>query len=104
LGKAIAWFHNHHSRLARFCEVEGAKLDNNEMARALKIVVRDRNNVLFHKTLHGAILGDVITSMIRTSSRAEVNVFDYFTVLQQNKDKVRANPENYLPWDYQENS
>jgi transposase len=104
LGKAIAYFHNHYASLTCFCEVEGAKLDNNEMERELKIVVRDRKNAMFHKTLHGATIGDVITSMIATAARAGVNVFEYFTVLQQNKEKVRANPENYLPWNYLENS
>ena len=59
---------------------------------------------MFHKTLCGAMIGDVITSMIATAAKAGVNVFEYFTVLQQNSDKVKAAPENYLPWNYLENS
>ena len=59
---------------------------------------------MFHKTLLGATIGDVITSMIASASEAAINVFDYFTVLQQDQDKVKANPENYLPWNYQKSS
>jgi hypothetical protein len=59
---------------------------------------------MFKKTLHGATIGDVITGMIATAARAGVNVFEYFTIVQQNKEKVRANPENYQPWNYQEHS
>jgi hypothetical protein len=29
-----------------------------------------------------------------------MNVFEYFTVLQHAQDKVKANPEQYLPWNY----
>jgi hypothetical protein len=38
---------------------------------------------MFHKTLLGATIGDVITSMIATGSEAGINVFEYFTVLQR---------------------
>ena len=103
LGKAITYFNKQYSSLTRFCEIEGAKLDNNEIESQLKIIVRDRKNAMFHKTLHGATIDDVITSMIATASRAGINVFDYFTALQQNKEKVRTDPESYLPWNYLEN-
>jgi transposase len=102
LGKAISYFLNHYDALARFCEIEGVMLDNNRIESMLKIVVRDRKNAMFHKTQHGATVGDVITSMIATASEAGVNVFDYFTSLQKNRVKVKANPENYLPWNYLE--
>ena len=78
-------------------------LDNNQIEAILKIIVRNRKNAMFHKTLFGATVGDVITSMIVTGSEAGINVFDYFTELQRNKDKVKVNPENYLPWNYLEN-
>ncbi|RJY06459.1 transposase, partial [Parashewanella spongiae] len=53
-------------------------------------------------TLLGATIGDVITSMIATASEAGINVFEYFTFLQREKDKVKTNPEEYLPWNYRE--
>jgi len=52
----------------------------------LKIFVRDRKNAMFKKTLAGALMTDVNTSMIATESEAGINVFEYFTHLQQHKD------------------
>jgi transposase len=52
---------------------------------------------MFHKTLLGATIGDVITSMIATGSEAGVNVMDYFTLLQREQKQAKAHPENYLP-------
>jgi len=103
LGKAISYFINHYVGLICFCTIMGAKLDNNAIEAMLKIIVRDRKNAMFHKTLHGATIGDIITSMIATAAESGVNVFEYFTVLQQNKEKVRANPGHFLPWNYLEN-
>ena len=104
LGKAIRYFIKHYEGLSLFCQEESAKLDNNAIEVMLKIVVRDRKNAMFHKTLLGATIGDVITSMIATGSEAGVNVMDYFTLLQREQEQVKAHPENYLPWSYLENS
>jgi transposase len=99
-GKAIRYFNKHYDGLRCFCRVEGVKLDNNAIEAILKIVVSDQKNAMFHKTLLGAAIGDVITSMIATGSEAGMNVFEYFTVLQHAQDNVKANPEQYLPWNY----
>ncbi len=103
LSKAISYFDKHFAGLASFCTVEGAHLDNNLMEAQLKLVVRNRKNVMFYKTLSGASIGDVLTSMIATAARSEINVFDYFNALQRNQEAVKAEPQNYLPWNYQEN-
>ena len=42
LGKAIRYFIKHYEGLSLFCQVAGAKLDNNAIEAMLKIVVRDR--------------------------------------------------------------
>lgn len=104
LGKAIRYFNKHYDGLSLFCNVAGAKLDNNAIEAMLKIVVRDRKNAMFHKTLLGATIGDVITSMIATASEAGVNVMDYFTLLQREQEHAKAEPEKYLPWNYLENN
>ena len=101
LGTAIRYFDKHYDGLTSFCQLEGAQLDNNRMEAQLKLVVRDRKNAMFHKTLSGAAIGDVITSMIATGSEAGINVFDYFNFLQRERDKVAADPMSYLPWNYQ---
>jgi transposase len=82
----------------------GSKLDNNTIEAILKIVVRDRNNAMFHKTLLGATVGDVITSMLATGSEAGVNLMNYFTLLQREKIHAKAGPEKYLPCNYLENN
>jgi hypothetical protein len=101
LGKAIRYFDKHFEGLTCFCRVEGAMLDNNLMESMLKLVVRNRKNAGFFKTGSGAAIGDVITSMIATTMEAGANPVDYFTVLQQNAADVKAHPEKYLPWNYQ---
>lgn len=101
LGKAIGYFIKHFDGLTGFCKTQGAKIDNNQLEAMLKIVVRDRKNAMFHKTLHGAVIGDVITSLIATASEAGINVFEYFTTLQRERILVRKDPEKYLPWRYQ---
>ena len=104
LGKAISYFLKHYTGLSLFCHHEGVKLDNNRIEAMLKIVVRDRKNAMFHKTLLGATIGDVITSMIATGSEAGINVFDYFTRLQQDAEAAKKYPEKYLPWNYTDNN
>jgi transposase len=102
LGKAIKYFDKHYTELTSFCRVEGAKLDNNEMEAQLKLKIRDRKNAMFHKTQAGASIADTVTSMIATATKACANVFDYFNVLQREQEKVKANPQKYLPWNYKE--
>jgi hypothetical protein len=104
LGKAVKYFIKHYEGLTHFFRTQGAKIDNNQIEAMLKIVVRDRKNAMFHKTLLGANIGDVITSVIATGSEAGINVFEYFTTLQREAAQVKANPENYLPWNYRDNS
>lgn len=101
LGKAIKYFLKYYEWLTAFCQVEGAQLDNNRMESQLKLVVRDRKNAMFHQTQAGASIGDVITSLIATAARAEINIFEYFNFLQREHELVARNPELYLPWNYQ---
>lgn len=100
LGEAIRYLDKHYDGLTRFCHVLGAQLDNNLMEAELKLIVRDRKNAMFRKTLAGASIGDVLTSLIATAQQNDVNIFDYFNVLQQNQQDVAQHPENYLPWNY----
>jgi len=101
LGKAIGYFEKHFDGLTGFCLYENAKLDNNKMEAQLKLIIRGRKNSMFYKTLAGAAVGDVITSVIATAADAGINVFDYFNAVQRHSDKVKADPETWLPWNYQ---
>ena len=101
LGNAMRYFIKHFDGLTQFCKVEGAPIDNNRMEAALKWVVRDRKNAMFHKTLLGATIADIVTSIIATAANACINVFDYLNVLQRYADKVKENPEMFMPWNYE---
>ena len=103
LGKAIRYFLTHYEGLTRFCTVEGAMLDNNRMEAQLKVIVRGRKNSSFYKTLSGAAISDVITSMIATCVSVGTNPFNYFNAIQRHQNQVVASPDDWLPWNYQLN-
>jgi len=104
LGKAIRYFIKHYAGLTRFCTVAGAKLDNNAMEAQLKLIVRGRKNASFYRTLAGAAISDIITSVIATCERAGANAFEYLNALQRHQDTVKANPKAWLPWNYHLNA
>ena len=101
LGKAIDYFLKHYNGLTAFCHIPGVKLDNNLMEMMLKLIARGRKNAYFYKTLAGAKVGDVITSLIATCELNGINPFEYLVALQQNRWKVGRHPECWLPWNYQ---
>jgi len=103
LGKAIQYMLNHWDALTRFLEVPGAPLDNNICERALKKVILHRKNSLFFKTEHGALIGDIFMSLIQTCAMNGENPYNYLLEIHKNPERVKANPENWLPWNYREN-
>jgi len=100
LGKAMQYIIRHFKGLTAFCRIVGAPIDNNEIERLIKIVVRHRRNSLFFKTSVGADISDVITSMLVTCYENDINAFDYLTSIQRNQLLVKASPEKWLPWNY----
>ena len=103
LGKAMQYFINHFTGLSQFCQIPGAPIDNNEIERLLKVIVRDRKAASFHQTAHGAAIGNVITSVLVTCQENEVNGFDYLNAIQRNQAAVKANPTQWMPWNYNAN-
>ena len=83
LGQAISYMLNHWEPLTLFLRIPKAPLDNNICERALKKTILHRKNALFYKTENGARVGDLFMSLIHTCNLAEVNPFDYLTVLQK---------------------
>jgi transposase len=100
LGKAIAYMLDHWQTLTRFVEVPGAPLDNNTAERALKLCIRQRKNSLFYATEHSAYMASLLTSLIATCVQAGVNALEYLVAVQEHRQKVRANPGAWLPWNY----
>lgn len=100
LGKAMQYFIRHFDGLTAFCNVLGAPVDNNEIERLIKLIVRARKNSLFFKTAVGADISDIITSILAICNENEVNAFDYLNAVQRNQAAVKASPESWLPWHY----
>ena len=101
LGQAVKYSLNHWEKLTKFLSVPGAPIDNNEAERKLKIPIRTRKNSLFFLNLHGAFIGSMLMSIIATCLASGVNAIKYLTELQKNRKKVKMNPEQWLPWNYE---
>ena len=101
LGGAIQYMLNHWIPLTLFLRQAGAPLDNNLCEQALKMAILHRKNALFYKTETGALVGDILMSLIHTCRLNSVNPFNYLTILQQHAERVRAEPDKWLPWNYQ---
>jgi len=101
-GEAIAYLLRRWDFLTKFLYILGAALDNNICERAIKILIRYRNNSRFYKTFYGASVGDAIMSLLHTAIAANINPFDYFNALQVYNEAVNAAPEQWLPWNYQD--
>jgi transposase len=102
LGKAMKYLLKHWKALRRFLVVPGAPIDNNVVERALKIPIRVRKAAMFYKTRHGAVISNILTSLIVTAATAGENPFDYLVALQDYKSKVFRDPDAWTPWRYRE--
>jgi transposase len=101
LGKAVNYLQKHWDGLTGFCKYPGAPIDNNEIERALKAAITMRKNSYFFKTAHGADVGCLLMSMIRTASQAAVSPFAYIETLLRHRTELRKNPGLWMPWNYQ---
>ena len=102
LGKAVQYFTNHYPGLCQFCLIPGAAIDNNRTEETLKIIIRGRKTYMFFKTENGAGVANVITSLIATAWRCGINVYEYLTDIQRYKNQVKASPELWVPYRYEE--
>lgn len=102
LGQAIRYMLRHWIPLTQFLRHAGAPLDNSICEQAIKVAIRHRRNSLFYKTQKGAQVGDCLMSIIHTSAKNNVNIFDYLNALQRHAVQVQERPSLWLPWNYQE--
>jgi transposase len=100
LGKALQYWLGHWEELTVWLREPGTPLDNNESERALKQFILMRKNSMFFKTEHGAAVGDVLASLIRTCRLNGVNAWDYLVTIIRNRKDARNRPDLYLPWNY----
>jgi transposase len=101
LGKAVQYLNKHWNGLTGFCRHEGAPLDSNPVERALKMAIANRKNSYFFRTDHGASVGCLLMSMIKTATQAAVSPFAYLEALLRNRTELRKNPGLWMPWNYQ---
>lgn len=102
LGGAIEYMQSHWQALTQFLRVPGAPLDNNLVERALKRAILHRKNALFFRTAHGADVGDIFLTLIRTAELCDANPIDYLRALMGNAKAVAACPSQWMPWNYQQ--
>jgi transposase len=100
LGKALQYWLSHWEELTVWLREPGTPIDNNESERALKQFILMRKNSMFFKTEHGAAVGDILSSLIRTCRLNGVNAWDFLVTIVRNKKDARTNPDLYLPWTY----
>jgi len=103
LGLALQYLFNHWEKLTQFLRVPGAPLDNNAVERLLKTAILHRKNALFYKTWMGALVGDIVMSLIQTCISADKNPFNYLVALHRSRKMVKLNPENFMPWNFEVN-
>lgn len=82
LGKAIQYLINHWTELTEFTRVPGVPLDNNFIEQQLRTQVLNRKNWLFYRTEFGALIGDIISSIIKTCLVSKINPYDYLVWVQ----------------------
>lgn len=102
LGNAIKYMRKHWEKLTRFLTVAGARLDNNLTEQILKRAIIHRKNSLGYKTQRGAKVGDLFMSLIHTCKLNRINPFDYLMALVNNPQKVKAQPANWMPWNFRQ--
>jgi len=100
LGKAFRYMLKHWEGLTEFLRRPGVPLDNNIVERALKTSVLQRKNALFFRTEFGALVGSILTSLIKTCTEAGENPLDYLVALQEHKKDVRQHLDQWLPWTF----
>ena len=102
LGKAITYLQRHWEPLTLFLRQPGAPIDNNACERALKKAILHRKNSMFYKTRIGARLGDLFMSIFYTCQLNKINPLHYMNTVCEHHAEVVDNPEQWLPWNYQQ--
>ncbi len=98
LGKGIKYLLNHWEGLTGFLKYPGALIDNNKLEGHLRVPVLNRKNWLFYKTELGALVGDIILSILKTCEMNKIDPYRYLIYVQENFEEVKKNPERFLPW------
>ena len=99
-GAAIRYLLKHWPKLTLFLKRPGVPLSNNISERALKMIILQRKNSYFYRSLEGARVADVYTSLIHTCELAGINPVEYLTELLRHALEVTESPGDWVPWRY----
>jgi ABC-type polysaccharide transport system permease subunit len=66
----------------------------------LKSIIRHRKNSLFFKTLLGATVADILTSILFTAKVNHLNSIEYLKNLLIYQALWKEKPYEWLPWNY----
>jgi transposase len=102
LGGALDYLLNHQRALGAFYRLPGAPMCNNLLERELRLPVRLRDAAPLFRSRAGAAIAASLWTLCITALLNEVNVFEYLGCLQRFADDVRAHPDKWLPWNYQQ--
>lgn len=99
--QAADYIINNQKLIQKFLEDGFLDPDNNYSERALRPEKIFKNNRLFCRTVHGRTILDILLTIIRTATAADVNMEEYLLyVLQAPEELVKASPEKYTPYSF----
>ena len=101
-GKALVYMQKHWDELTLFLRKPGVAITSNDVERALKKIIRYRNNSLFYRNMRGAMVAGLYTTLIYSAELNGANAFDYLEQLQEHAIEVAACPEDWMPWNYRD--
>ena len=101
LDKAITYLQRHWEPLTLFLRQPGVPIDNNACERALKKAILHRKNSMFYKTRIGKVWRSVHAHLLRLPAQQN-QCFHYMNTVCEHHAEVVDNPEQWLPWNYQQ--
>ena len=100
-GRAVTYILKRFTGLSQFLRYGNAPIDNNIVEQALKLVIQLRKSSMFYKTLRGAQIASYIQSALYSAAQNNINPCIYMAALLDNEQAVIADPEAWLPWNYE---
>lgn len=98
--KAINYMLKRWTEFTQFLRHAHIPLDNNQVERALKLIIQVRKSSMFYKTLNSAKIASYIQTTLYSAAQNDVNPYEYMTAILKNKSEVLTAPEKWLPWNY----
>jgi len=101
LYKAGKYFIDRDAQLTEFLKTPGVPLDTNLEERMIKKLINLKKQSLFLKTEASAQQAAMALSLIQTAKEYEASSFDYLEFAFAHEKEAIANPERFMPWNYQ---